>query len=76
LYGWNDLYNILNLFFNAPNALSTVTLNEECLMLNSSLGLWGLLTPNSLRWYLVPLYGGRNLGLTAYSASTRKNFPK
>jgi hypothetical protein len=39
--------------------------------LNNSLGFWGLLTPNSLKWYLVPLYGGRNPGLTAYPASAR-----
>ena len=70
------LYKILNLFFRAPNALSTVTLREECLRLNNSLAFSGLLAPYSLRWYLVPLYGGRNLGLTAYPASTRKNFPR
>ena len=55
LYGWKGLlYNILNLFFSAPNALSTVTLKEECLRLKSSLGFCGLLTSYSLRWYLVP----------------------
>jgi hypothetical protein len=32
------LYNILNLFFKAPKALSIVTLSDECLRLKSSLG--------------------------------------
>jgi hypothetical protein len=70
------LSNILNLLFRHPNALSIVTLREECLKLKSSLGFCGLLVPYSLRWYLVPLYGGRNPGLTAYSTSTRKNLPR
>jgi hypothetical protein len=65
------LSSILNLFFSAPNALSVVTLREECLKLNNSLAFCGLLVPYSLRWYIVPLYGGRKPGLTAYPASAR-----
>jgi hypothetical protein len=65
------LSSILNLYFSAPNALSTVTLREECLKVNNSLAFCVLLVPYSLSWYLVPLYGGRKLGLTAYPASTR-----
>jgi hypothetical protein len=70
------LYNILNLLFRHPNALLIVTLREGCLRLKSSLGFCGLLAPYSLRWYLMPLYGGRNPGLTAYPTSTRKNLPR
>jgi len=40
---------ILNLFFKAPKALSTVTLREECLKLKSSLWFCGLFKPNSLK---------------------------
>jgi hypothetical protein len=49
------LSKIRNLFFNAPIALSTVTLSDECLRLNSSLALVGrFMLPNSLKWYLTP----------------------
>jgi hypothetical protein len=66
-YGWKGLlYRILNLFFKAPKTLLIVTRREECLRLKSSLGLSGWFPPpNSLRWYLVLRYGGRNPGLTA-----------
>jgi hypothetical protein len=48
------------MFFNAPEALSTVTLSEECLRLNSSLALVGrFLLPNLDRWYLTPCREGR-----------------
>ena len=56
---------ILNLFFKAPKALSTVTLSEECLRLNSSLAFVGkFLLPYSDRWYLTPCReGGINYGM-------------
>jgi hypothetical protein len=42
LYVWNGLLSrIRNLFLSALKALSTVTLRDECLRLNSSLVLVG-----------------------------------
>jgi hypothetical protein len=38
------------------------SLREECLRLKSSLWFWGLFSPYSLRWYLVPRYGGKKPG--------------
>jgi len=58
--------------FVTPKALSILVLLLECLKLKSSLALVGeFLPPYSLRWYLVPLNGGRNPGRQAYPASTR-----
>jgi hypothetical protein len=59
LYGWKGLlYRIRNLFFKAPKTLSTVTLSEECLRLNSSLALVGrFMLLYSDKWYLTPPVG-------------------
>ena len=59
------LSKILNLFFNAPKALSTVTLSEECLRLNNSLAFVGrFLLPYLDRWYLTPYReGGIHYGM-------------
>jgi hypothetical protein len=48
---WKDLLSIiLNLPLSAPKALSTVTLSEECLRLNSSFALVGyFVLENSLK---------------------------